>query len=92
MTTKRPDETFSDTTILNYDANLSKFNFSFSKYAEGKKGIKLSGCRLVFRRHPENSNMYTQLPKEFSFKVDEVPTTDEKLLAVLIERYKKDMK
>ncbi len=84
----RPNDSYSDSTILFFDDRFKHIDFSFEKELEKKRKKKLTKVLIVFNPKPESNNKLLRFRREIKFEMKENVIINEKGILNLFLRYK----
>ena len=88
----KPDESFSDTTLLYYSRGLRDIIFSFSPMLDKMKESKLFKLRLVYNEAYSPKYSIIKPKREISFEVQQIKVSNSEQLIDFFNRFVKDEK
>ena len=88
---KKPDESYSDSTILEYESGLNGYRFSLSNEADKRKKMKLSLVKMIYNKKDQGSTPYSRAERFIAYRIESSDIkADKKGLEQLLRTYKKE--
>lgn len=81
----KPDESFSDSTVLKYSKTMGNVPFSFSKDLDLKAGMKLYSVRFVTVQQLNTKTKVVIPQHEFSFSIELLPSSTDPFVNFLLK-------
>lgn len=86
----KPDESYSDTTILYYSSSMKSIKFSLSPFIDSLKNAKLYRLRLVFNEAYSQKYSITMPQRDLVCEIVKLELTNVDKMKSLIQRFKQD--
>ena len=86
----KPDESYSDSTILKYDKTLQGYAFSLSTEMDSLVGLKLSQIKMVYNTNENATSAYGKNARSVTFEIAKTAIPYEPELVELINLFKRE--
>ncbi|EHQ30350.1 hypothetical protein Mucpa_6294 [Mucilaginibacter paludis DSM 18603] len=86
---EKKDESFNDTIHYFYKKGFEKIDYTFSKYLDSTRNLKLYKIQMIFNPIPKGKYAFAVPKREFLFELKPNETFNSKELTVFFENFKK---